>query len=133
MIFKNNTDQTNYDSACKIAKRLFRLLKLRGGIGIISDQNTNVISYEFVIHFHDIPINFGSCLTSEELLAKTKLYKELLTDVSTHPGKLFEACAQKAQQKPQFKAILQDLVIVSEFVKHQSHLHTSPLLSQAIH
>ncbi len=133
MIFKHDTDQANYDNACKIAKRLFRLLKLKGGIGVISDQNTNVLSYEFVIHFHDIPINFGSCLTSEELLAKTKLYKELLTDVSIQPDKLFEACAQKVQKNPQFKAILQDLVIVSEFLKHQSLLPTSPLLSQAIH
>ena len=133
MLFPKTTDQTNYNNACKIAQRLFQFINMRGGIGVMTDQNTKVISYEFIIHLNEIHINFGSCLTSEELLAKTKLYRALFKDTNTDPNRMLEICMTKARNNPRFKAILQDLIIVSEFIKHQNQGNSSPLLSQAIH
>jgi hypothetical protein len=133
MKFEKNTDQANYNTACRLAQKIFSLIKMKGGIGVMTDQNTNVISYEFVIHLDKVHINFGSCLTSEELLAKTRLYKELLKDSAINPDRMFEACATKARNKPQFRAILQDLIIVNEFVKHQASTHLANTVNQTIH
>ena len=70
----------NFEKAKKLLKRTLKLFQADGGIGIAQDQHQKILSYEFIINLNKVPINFGTCLTTYELLEKSKLYHELVKD-----------------------------------------------------
>ncbi|WP_119342818.1 hypothetical protein [Facilibium subflavum] len=118
IVFEKLTDQDNYSKACDITHEVFTLAKAKGGIGVITDKDYQVISFEFILDINNKPINFGSCLTTDELLAKAKLYKQLITESINANKDLLHICMQKVQKNPRFKIILQDLALVAELLRH---------------
>ena len=133
IIFQKTADEANYEKACKIVKRLFKLIKMNGGIGVITEKDRRVVSFEFIFDFNNMPISFGNCLTTDELLAKAKLYQDLLTDMLKTEEDMFISCINKARKNPRFKTILQDLAIVAEFVRRHNQNALDAMPSRTIH
>ena len=112
LVFKTTEDEKNFETARKLLKRTLKLFKANGGIGVAQDQNNNILSYDFVINMGSDPINFGTCLTTYELVAKTKLYHELVTDSVENKTDLYQNCALKATSNPSFRPLLFDLGVL---------------------
>ena len=128
IVFKTTEDEKNFEAARKLLKRTLKLFKANGGIGVAQDQNNNILSYDFVINMGSDPINFGTCLTTYELVAKTKLYHELVTDSVENKTDLYQNCVLKATSNPSFRPLLFDLQIMAEKIKyiHDSEINAMP-------
>ncbi|WP_151193832.1 hypothetical protein [Cysteiniphilum sp. JM-1] len=128
LVFKTTEDEKNFETARKLLKRTLKLFKANGGIGVAQDQNNNILSYDFVINMGSDPINFGTCLTTYELVAKTKLYHELVTDSVENKTDLYQNCVLKATSNPSFRPLLFDLQIMAEKIKyiHDSEINAMP-------
>ena len=88
---------------------------------------------EFIINLNKVPVNFGTCLTTYELLEKSKLYHELVKDSITSKIDIYENCASKAQSNPSYLPLMIDLQIASEKVKHIYDLEQNSMPSKLIH
>jgi len=129
ILFKDTAEQEKYEKACKLIKKSFRLVKLVGGIGVVTDSTKNAISYELLISIDNHLINFGICLTASELLAKAKLYYQLVKEVIPYKGNdFFDSCQKKASNDPKYRPILIDLQIMSNNIRYVSENKVSKTL-----
>jgi hypothetical protein len=133
IVFKTTEDQQNFEKAKKLLKRTLKLFHADGGIGIAQDQHQKSLSYEFIINLNNVPVNFGTCLTTYELLEKSKLYHELVKDSITSKIDIYENCASKAQSNPSYRPLMIDLQIASGKVKHIYDLEQNSMPSKLIH
>ncbi len=133
IVFKTTEDQQNFEKAKRLLKRTLRLFHADGGIGIAQDQHQKILSYEFIINLNKVPVNFGTCLTTYELLEKSKLYHELVKDSITSKIDIYENCASKAQSNPSYRPLMIDLQIASEKVRQIHQIENNLMPSKLVH